>query len=132
MLPEIHFADATASVVSQVLAAIAELYQNKQRVIVLTGHSLGGSLATLCALDVVLSLGVSSKEVVVSTFGSPRIGNGAFRKFYSTLVPTHWRLELAPDMVTRLPLLMYKHVGKRVSFAAHFFAIFAAQQKNGN
>lgn len=52
--------------------------------------------------------------MTVSTFGSPKVGNGRFRKVYDSLVPRHWRVELAPDIITRLPLPPYQHVGKQV------------------
>jgi pimeloyl-ACP methyl ester carboxylesterase len=42
----------------------------------LVGHSLGGGLATLCALDLRRSV---RNQVRLITFGGPRVGNGAFR-----------------------------------------------------
>ncbi|KAJ9138968.1 Alpha/beta-hydrolase [Coniochaeta hoffmannii] len=39
----------------------------------LVGHSLGGAVAALAALELRLSLGLS--EVLVTTFGEPRVGN---------------------------------------------------------
>mmetsp|Transcript_20312 Transcript_20312/g.81919 ORF Transcript_20312/g.81919 Transcript_20312/m.81919 type:complete len:93 (+) Transcript_20312:2354-2632(+) len=50
-----------------------------------------------------MSLGIPPEEIVVSTFGSPRVGNKAFRDVYSGRVTMHWSVELAPDIVPRLP-----------------------------
>jgi hypothetical protein len=40
-----------------------------------TGHSLGGAIATLCALDLAISRNV---DVSLVTWGGPRVGNAAF------------------------------------------------------
>ena len=45
-----------------------------------TGHSLGGALATVCAMHVKLLLGVP--DVRVFTFGSPRVGNSIFATWF--------------------------------------------------
>jgi predicted lipase len=43
--------------------------------IFVTGHSLGGALAVIAALDLKLSLNV---KVTVYTYGQPRVGNAKF------------------------------------------------------
>eukprot|EP00178_Gracilaria_changii_P010518 TRINITY_DN305_c1_g2_i2.p2 TRINITY_DN305_c1_g2~~TRINITY_DN305_c1_g2_i2.p2 ORF type:complete len:197 (-),score=26.42 TRINITY_DN305_c1_g2_i2:643-1233(-) len=88
--------------------------EKKRRPILLTGHSLGGALATICTLDLRVSLDLAGTEVMVSTFGSPRCGNALFRTIYDELVPMHWRFAVESDIVTKLPKLGYSHVGKRV------------------
>ena len=45
----------------------------------LVGHSLGGSVACLAALELRVSLGWDN--VVVTTFGEPRVGNDRFARF---------------------------------------------------
>ncbi len=42
----------------------------------IAGHSLGGALATLCAVDVRARL--AAPDVRLFTFGSPRVGNAVF------------------------------------------------------
>jgi predicted lipase len=42
-----------------------------------TGHSLGGALATLCALEMRQRLGL---RVELYTFGSPRVGSPQFAR----------------------------------------------------
>jgi hypothetical protein len=52
--------------------------------ILVTGHSLGAALATLCVADM-LHLGngvrINSERVSLITFGSPRVGNQAFQQW---------------------------------------------------
>merc|ERR1712151_520967 len=45
----------------------------------LTGHSLGGALATLYAAELRLKLGI---PLGVCTFGSPRVGNQTFADLF--------------------------------------------------
>jgi predicted lipase len=76
----------------------------------IAGHSLGGALATLLAID------VSGNDVfsgpTVYTFGSPRVGDKVFAGTYDSLVPTSWRVENLNDIVPHLPPLLagYVHV----------------------
>lgn len=68
--------------------------------ILVTGHSLGGALATLCATDLVSS-GVSN--VRVFNFGSPRVGNTAFAAYAQELYE-HYRVTHHKDMVLHVPM----------------------------
>ncbi|HSU67742.1 MAG TPA: lipase family protein, partial [Tepidisphaeraceae bacterium] len=79
-----------------------------------TGHSLGGAMATLAALRLATE-GLDVRGVY--TFGSPRVGNDEFYAKYS--VP-HYRLVNNNDVVPHVPLettlvglrlFTYKHVG---------------------
>ncbi len=97
------FFDTYLSVRTQVRALLQRL--GAQRVFV-TGHSLGAALAELCALDLKedpLSNGTAS-QVHAVTFGTPRIGNGAFSAYYgnfrhfTSIRIVHWR-----DLVPHLP-----------------------------
>ncbi len=80
----------------------------------ISGHSLGGSLATLAALDVVAS-GVHNNPDVY-TFASPYVGDGLFANTYDRLVTRTWRIANQMDIVTHLPpsLLGYTHVQQPV------------------
>jgi triacylglycerol lipase len=113
------FAVAYRSVAPQVMTAVQQLLVRKRRPVFLTGHSLGGALATLCSLDVWIKLGLSRREISVSTFGSPRVGNDAFRHIYKSTVPLHWRIVVIPDVVTKHPKGGYKHVGKKVTLTRY-------------
>lgn len=61
----------------------------------LTGHSLGGALATLAAYDVARALQELPErkaEVACYTFGAPRVGNYAFARAYAAAVPDTWSI----------------------------------------
>ncbi|GAB0492302.1 hypothetical protein MMPV_003564 [Pyropia vietnamensis] len=107
------FSSAYLSVRREVVESVMALYRDRPRPIWLTGHSLGGALATLCSYDLARRVAVPAEEISVVTFGAPRVGNAAFRKVYNSLIPRHWRVVLASDVVTKLPKLGYLHVGNQ-------------------
>jgi triacylglycerol lipase len=78
--------------------------------IVITGHSLGGAIATLCAVD--LQYNFNNKNITCVTFGSPRVGNQAFTDSYIKRVPDTYRIVNGNDLITHLPFkfLDYIHV----------------------
>jgi triacylglycerol lipase len=83
--------------------------------IIVTGHSLGAALATLFAVDIKYNL--RDKSVSVYTFGSPKVGNADFAKFYNKLVPQTYRVVNSVDIVPNLPpniplIVSYEHVGE--------------------
>eukprot|EP00971_Amphidinium_carterae_P247553 4915679-Amphidinium_carterae.1 len=65
----------------------------------ITGHSLGGAMATLAAYDL-STLGCVTSCV---TWGSPKVGDSAFKEGYSRLVPKTARFTTTFDPVPRLP-----------------------------
>ncbi|NLK40205.1 MAG: lipase family protein [Clostridiales bacterium] len=77
----------------------------------ITGHSLGGALAVLCAVDLQYNFPEKDYEVVI--FGCPRVGNAAFARSYNKRVFNTIRVENGNDIVTKLPpaILGYRHVG---------------------
>lgn len=112
------FAIAYASVAHRVMRRIKKLIDERPRPVFLTGHSLGGALATICSLDVWIKLRISRRQIFVSTFGSPRVGNEAFRRIYNSVIALHWRIVVDPDMIAKLPKVGYRHVGKKVLLTA--------------
>ncbi|KAF2285575.1 hypothetical protein GH714_005600 [Hevea brasiliensis] len=86
-----------------------------------TGHSLGGALATLLALE--LSSSQLSKHGAISVtmynFGSPRVGNKRFAEVYNQKVKDSWRVVNHRDIIPTVPRLMgYCHVAQPVYLAA--------------
>ncbi|AQK48686.1 Lipase [Zea mays] len=69
------------------------------------GHSMGGALASFCALD--LSVKFGSQEVELMTFGQPRIGNPAFAVYFGEQVPRTIRVTHQNDIVPHLPPYYY-------------------------
>ncbi|KAF3652099.1 putative small acidic protein 1-like [Capsicum annuum] len=93
---------------------------NKWHVYV-TGHSLGGALATLLALE--LSSSQLAKRgairVTMYNFGSPRVGNKKFAEVYNEKVKDSWRVVNHRDIIPTVPRLMgYCHVAQPVYLAA--------------
>ncbi|KDD74219.1 hypothetical protein H632_c1481p0, partial [Helicosporidium sp. ATCC 50920] len=127
------FLTAYASVRPQLLQVIADALVEEARdeapwTVLLTGHSLGGALATLCAGDLASSFAAGRAEAVpvtaaepetaspslassppfrlrrqpalrVYTFGSPRVGNKAYARWFDGLVRDVWRVVNGADAV---------------------------------
>jgi hypothetical protein len=86
----------------------------------LTGHSLGGALAMLCAWRFFMAHH-QAPFAGLYTFGQPRVGDGAFRASYNTnpeLFGATFRIVHANDVVPRIPWLLgnYRHAGREVFF----------------
>jgi len=83
--------------------------------IYITGHSLGGALATLSAWHLTFCVGIIIDSIY--TFGSPRIGNKEFVINYDlNLKSITFRVVNNCDIVTRVPtrLTGYNHVGQLI------------------
>ena len=90
-------------------AVLDQAKKTPHKRILCTGHSLGGALATLCALDVQYNL--PQKEVSCYTYGSPKVGNEDFRESYNSRVPNTFRFVNSADKVPLLPVGGFEHVG---------------------
>lgn len=101
------FIEAYKSVREAVLKAARETAAKE---ITCTGHSLGAGLATLCALD--LQYNLPEKEISCYTYGSPRVGNKHFAASYNRRVPQTYRIVNRSDIIPKLPIIGYKHVGQ--------------------
>ena len=83
----------------------------------ITGHSLGGALATLCAAEARVVLGARARGVY--TFGQPRVGNGAFADFLNQELGAQvFRHVNDKDIVPRVPLfgMGFHHWGREAEF----------------
>jgi hypothetical protein len=101
---------------------LLDAYKGESCSITITGHSLGGALSTLTAIDIVSNgvnvvRGGSGNSVTVPVaaivFGSPRVGDEQLKKaFDATPGARLLRVRNAPDIVpTILPGGFYKDVG---------------------
>ncbi|GFP96184.1 probable feruloyl esterase a [Phtheirospermum japonicum] len=89
--------------------------------IYVTGHSLGGALATLLALELSSSQLAKHGAICVTmyNFGSPRVGNRIFAEVYNEKVQDSWRVVNHRDIIPTVPRLMgYCHVAQPVYLAA--------------
>ena len=81
--------------------------------LIITGHSLGGAIANLCAYSIATRFNLSP---TVYTFGSPRVGNTRFRHVYDEKVPNTFRIVNQSDIVSRFNLMMDNpHVGCEIA-----------------
>lgn len=74
------------------IKTIKETFENSDFRIVLTGHSLGGSVASLAAFDIAKHCEMTPCSMSVYTFGAPRCGNHAFVSEYNAAVPDTWHI----------------------------------------
>lgn len=97
------FYTAYEEVSAHVQHAVAALHRRYPtfRVFV-TGHSLGGALATIAALD--LSKRMPQVPVQHYTFGEPRVGNDKFAAYFNHSVANSMRHVHWHDWVAHLPL----------------------------
>jgi triacylglycerol lipase len=80
--------------------------------LIIVGHSLGGALATLCALDSEVA-NLSNGQIQAVTFASPRVGDTRFRDEFKNKVNDCLRIANRSDLVPQLPLpILYCHVGQ--------------------
>jgi subtilisin family serine protease len=78
----------------------------------MTGHSLGGALATVAAAELKDVLPITG----IYTYGQPRLGNEAVRSFFKSRYPNRFmRFVNDNDIVPRVPP-GYQHVGQLVDF----------------
>lgn len=94
------FYEATMSVISGVAAAIQTLDPTRQLPVYITGHSLGGAVASIGAWLLSQNMGVRVAKVI--TFASPRPGDAAFQAAYQAKV-TQIRYENYQDIVPLMP-----------------------------
>jgi hypothetical protein len=93
-----------------VVNALAQLpFSQPVGSLTICGHSLGGALATLLALDVAAN--TTFTDPAVYTYGSPRTGDSLFASTYDQVVKNSYRVANRLDVVTALPPpIDYEHV----------------------
>jgi|GEM_PF-881459 len=84
-----------------------------QAPLTVTGHSLGGAIATIAALDVQYNITQHTGQAIeLYTYGAPRVGNAALVNSFRQRVPNSYRFVYGWDVVTRVPRAWqgYEHV----------------------
>ncbi|XP_046846891.1 senescence-associated carboxylesterase 101-like [Xenia sp. Carnegie-2017] len=82
----------------------------KNFTIIITGYSLGGSMAQIAAIFAAGKL--NKKPDAVVTFGSPLVGDDSFKSYFSTVVGCDRTLRFVAkrDLFTQIPAFLgYKH-----------------------
>ncbi|RDA88767.1 hypothetical protein CP532_4026 [Ophiocordyceps camponoti-leonardi (nom. inval.)] len=88
------------TVAKDVISSVqGELAENPKMKVVVTGHSLGGALASLAAMSMI----GSDIKVDLVTFGQPRTGNQAYADFVDKKAPDVMRVTHADDIVPQVP-----------------------------
>ncbi|KAM3284989.1 phospholipase A1-II 1 [Capsicum chacoense] len=97
----------TTSARDQVLEEVKRLldqYKEEEVSITVTGHSLGSSLSTLCAIDIVVNQINKEFPVTAFVFACPRVGEKNFKKAYGKLKTLQiLRISNTSDPVPKLP-----------------------------
>ena len=95
----------------------------------ITGHSLGGAVATLSAIEIALQVPEIKEQIQLYTYAAPRIGDRDFAQAHSQLIPNSYRIVNLSDSVPLVPPIQiqnrfttanYAHVGQKWSFTAQF------------
>uniref|UniRef100_A0A061R3D8 Triglyceride lipase n=1 Tax=Tetraselmis sp. GSL018 TaxID=582737 RepID=A0A061R3D8_9CHLO len=125
-VPQVHsgFMSAFDSVKVKLLAIIDSIVGDNSDgwTIYVTGHSLGGALATLFAFELGSrrwGKAVAPPALTMYNFGSPRVGNAEFASMYNAAVRDSWRVFNKNDIVSSVPRMgNYKHVDNAVAASA--------------
>ena len=95
----------------------------------ITGHSLGGAVATLSAIEIALQVPEIREQIQLYTYAAPRIGDRDFARVHSQLIPNSYRIVNLSDSVPLVPPIEiqnkfttanYAHVGQKWSFTVQF------------
>ncbi len=119
------FLETYEGVRTQTIAAIKSLTAHATHVnIIVTGHSLGGAMADIAALDFKMNQ-FPDASVSLYTFGCPRVGDKKFRTLVDSHVEDSWRVTHYRDMVVHYPpksdamSFHFHHVGTEVYYNKH-------------
>lgn len=117
---------------NDLIKEISKLPQSKK--LFIAGHSLGGGLAVLAALD--FAVNTKFREPFVYTYGSPRVADPVFASFFNKTVKNSYRILNVHDIIPTLPAkaylppftktgLYYRHVNKKylLSFQLNSLAV---------
>ncbi|KAK0425359.1 hypothetical protein QR680_009160 [Steinernema hermaphroditum] len=77
--------------------------KHPERGVLFTGHSLGGALASLASSLFAATHSVAPQDLLLVTFGQPRVGNMEYSAAHDALVPNSWRVVHAKDVVPHVP-----------------------------
>ena len=120
------FSKALSSIYSEMMSYLNSNIKGSDTVVVVTGHSMGGALATLFAERMTSDSSTEFSIDAVYTFGSPRTGSETWASKYSNLGLDDITLRFVhhndPIPLVPSPQVGYSHVGR---------PIFLPQEKDG-
>jgi len=91
---------------------------NKKHNIVITGHSMGGAVATLVGC-LLLNLGIKKENLKIYNFGTPPIGNKRFVDYYEGKLNLY-RIVNEQDVVPKLDRVSrFCHLGEEILLASN-------------
>lgn len=110
------------SLAKQVVEAIKSLDQNKP--LLIAGHSLGATLATLAAVDLAILFPKLRPNLQIYAYAGPRMGDRKFVEAHSKIIPNHYRVVNLADMIPLLPMSKqlkaeFVHCGEQWSFLSY-------------
>ncbi|MEL6495313.1 MAG: lipase family protein [Cyanobacteria bacterium J06623_7] len=95
----------------------------------ITGHSLGGAVATLSAVEIALRVPKIREQIQLYSYAAPRIGDRNFAQAHSQIIPNSYRIVNLSDSVPLVPPIQiqnrfttanYAHVGQKWAFTQQF------------
>ena len=88
----------------------------KTEKILITGHSLGGALSTLLAFEMLYINNYNANDIILITFGSPRVGNEEFTTLINNYHIYSNRITHYYDIVPHIPqqFLKYNHISQEI------------------
>lgn len=99
-----YFYDAMAILYPNISTYVnQQLTQNPTYEVWVTGHSLGGAVASLAATQLRLDGVVSADKLKLITYGQPRVGGATFAKAHDRLIPYSFRVTHYLDLVPHIP-----------------------------
>jgi predicted lipase len=103
--------------------------------IIFTGHSLGGALATIAAVDFETHYGYGDR-ISLYTFGTPRVGNRIWAQYVDSLpfASRIYRLQRKGDPVVQVPPrpFGYEHSGQQFQILKDDSMFKCAQEKGSS
>jgi len=73
----------------------------------LSGHSLGGAIASLTATALSYEYPLTEERIKLYTYGQPRIGDFAYALTHDIIVPNSYRVTHSRDLVVNLPPMVF-------------------------
>ena len=103
------------------LVGLVRKFAAGRKDLLLAGHSLGGALCALAAVDLMNDAAVDLSPTVY-TWAEPRVGHDDFVSFYNTHVNVCYRIVNVWDVVPHLPpdIAEYEHEGNELAVDSGF------------